>query len=162
MTRTLAVATFALLLVAVLSPMVVNGSPLMAMGEPQAKEGPAAPLAAAAGVDNFVLIVSTDGFNGTAGNVNMTVTVGDTVRIKFIYGHACPASLKLPGCENLAFDNAHQLEIMGYNLKSSVIDTAHNTTTIQFIAGTDGSFQIKCIIDCEGMDNMQNGWLAVV
>ena len=42
---------------------------------------------------SFTIIVSSLGFNGSAGNLNMTVNQGDTVRITFIYGDACPARL---------------------------------------------------------------------
>jgi len=164
MKRAIAAATFAMLIVAVLlTPLAVMGHPLVAIGKAQPKYGPPAPMAAGADpVDTFVIVVSEQGFNGTSGNLNMTVTTGDTVKITFIYGDACPAKLTLPGCDDLAFDNPHQLEVQGYSVKSAVINTAHNESSIQFIAGTDGTFQINCIIDCEGMANMQNGWLAVV
>ena len=157
MKRTIAVVTFALLLGAVLAPVV-------AVGVAQAKDGPPAPFAPANGdpVDYFTVIVSSLGFNGSAGNLNMTVNQGDTVRITFIYADACPATLKLPGCDDLPFDNPHQIEVGGYQVKSSVIDTANNESTIQFIAGTTGTFEINCILPCEGMANMQNGWLKVV
>ena len=74
-------------------------------------------MAPSNGVDSFVIIVSEEGFNGTAGNLNMSVTSGDTVKIKFIYGDACPAKLQLPGCDSLAFDNPHQLDVQGYSVE---------------------------------------------
>ncbi len=157
MKRTIVAAAFVLVLFALLSPMVT-------FGDAQAKDQQATPMALSGGdpVDHFTIIVSSLGFNGTSGNLNITVAQGDTVRITFIYGDACPATLQLPGCDNLPFDNPHQLEVEGYQVTSAVIDTENNESTVQFIAGTTGSFQIHCIIPCEGMDNMQNLWLAVV
>jgi hypothetical protein len=164
MKKAIATAAFVLLLVAMLSPLAAEESPQASVGDAQATVQPAAPMAPSGGdpVDRFTIIVSSLGFNGTSGNLNMTVTQGDTVRITFIYADACPASLQLPGCDSLPFDNPHQLEVDGYQAKSAVIDTAQNESTVQFIAGTIGSFQIHCILPCEGMDSMQNAWLAVV
>lgn len=101
-------------------------------------------------VKNFTIYVSYLGFNGTSGNLDLNAKQGETISIKFIWNDT-----------NLNFDNAHQMEVQGYHVVSAVIDQQSPVSLIQFTAGKSGSFQINCIIPCNGMSNLQNGWLIV-
>jgi rusticyanin len=101
-------------------------------------------------VKSFEIYVSYLGFNGTSGNLDLNVKQGDSVSIKFVWNDT-----------TLGFDNAHQLEVQGYGVISAVIDQGLPASVIQFTASKAGSFQINCIIPCEGMANLQNGWLIV-
>jgi hypothetical protein len=58
-------------------------------------------------------------------------------------------------------DKAHQLEVQGYGVVSSVVDQQLPVSVIQFTASKAGSFQINCIIPCDDMGNLQKGWLIV-
>lgn len=100
--------------------------------------------------DYFTIYVSHLGFNDSSGKLTLSVTQGDSVSIKFIWNDS-----------TLAFDNAHQMEVQGYAVISAVIDQKSSTSVVQFTASASGTFQINCIIPCDGMSNLQNGWLVV-
>ena len=100
--------------------------------------------------DSFTVYVSHLGFNGTSGKLNLLVDQGDAVSIKFVWNDS-----------SLGFNNAHQMEVQGYGVVSAVISQKSQLSVIQFTADKAGSFQINCIIPCDGMDNLQNGWLVV-
>ncbi|MDG6999608.1 MAG: hypothetical protein JRN15_10885, partial [Nitrososphaerota archaeon] len=102
------------------------------------------------GVDKFTIYISQAGENETSGNFTVgPVTQGDTVIITFVWNDTDSPS------------NTHQMEIDGYNITSDVINQQNPTSVVQFTADTVGAFRIYCVIPCQGMDNMQNGWLIV-
>jgi len=96
----------------------------------------------------FTVIVSSRGFNGSSNTLNLPVSQGDQVSITFVY-------------DDPTVNTAHEMAIVGYNIRTAIIDQANPISKIQFVAGQVGSFQIQCIIPCVGMDNLQNAWLLV-
>jgi hypothetical protein len=107
-----------------------------------------AKVTGASGLKQYTVIVSQDGFNGSSNTLNLEVSQGDHVIITFVYG-------------DLGIDNAHQIEIEGYGLLTTVIGKANPTSKIEFDAEQVGSFLIHCIIPCVGMENLQNAYLVV-
>ena len=95
----------------------------------------------------FTVMVSSQGFNGSSNTLNLEVSQGDQVEITFIY--------------DSTVNTAHQIQIEGYNIKTSIIDKKNTASKIQFVAGQVGTFLIHCIIPCVGMENLQNAWLIV-
>jgi hypothetical protein len=96
----------------------------------------------------FTVIVSSHGFNGSSNTLNLDVSQGDQVSIIFVY-------------DDPTVNTAHEMAIVGYNIRTTIIDQANPISKIQFVAGQVGSFQIQCIIPCVGMENLQNAWLLV-
>ena len=105
---------------------------------------------AAASIRSFTVIVSSLGFNGSSGPLYINVSQGDTVQITFIWDDG-----------NLSFDNSHQIRIEGYGPTTQVLNRENPREVVTFVAGQAGLFNIHCIIPCFGMQNMQQGWLAV-
>jgi len=95
----------------------------------------------------FTVMVSSQGFNGSAKTLNLDVSQGDQVEITFVY--------------DSTVDTAHKIAIEGYNIQTAILDKANPTSKIQFVAGQVGSFLIHCIIPCVGMEYLQNAWLVV-
>jgi len=98
--------------------------------------------------DVFTVMVSSQGFNGSSNTLNLAVSQGDPVSITFVY-------------DDPTVYTAHQIEIEGYNIQTTIIDQANPISKLQFVAGQTGTFQIHCIIPCVGMENLQNAWLVV-
>ncbi|MCL4518916.1 MAG: hypothetical protein M1587_06935 [Thaumarchaeota archaeon] len=102
-------------------------------------------------VDKFTIYISEAGENETSGNLTLgPIAQGDTVIITFVWNDT-----------NSPW-NTHQMEIDGYNITTDVISQQTPTSVVQFSADMVGAFRIYCVIPCQGMDNMQNGWLVVV
>ncbi len=91
----------------------------------------------------FTVIVSRNGFNGTANKFNITVQQGDSVKITFIYGDG-----------DLANDNPHEMSFEHYGIQTVKIGKSNPTATVEFVADTPGSFIFYCDIPCEGMANL--------
>lgn len=106
-------------------------------------------IAASSVPQEFTLIVSRYGFNGTA-DLSLTVQQGDTVQIRFVYGDG-----------DLSTDNPHAIAIEGYGIKTVNIGKTNPTATVQFIADQTGTFKIYCYIPCEGMGQLLDGLLVV-
>ncbi|HKM78314.1 MAG TPA: hypothetical protein VJZ03_04500 [Candidatus Bathyarchaeia archaeon] len=100
------------------------------------------------GLKIFTVIVSSHGFNGSSNTLNLDVSQGDQVSIKFVYNDP-------------TVNTAHEIAIDSYNIQSAIINKANPISIIQFVAGQVGSFLIHCIIPCIGMENLQNAWLLV-
>jgi len=100
------------------------------------------------GAKIFTVLVSSQGFNGSSNTLNIEVSQGDQVAITFVYNDP-------------TVDTAHLIAVETYNIQTAIIDKAHPTSKIQFVAGQAGSFLIHCIIPCVGMENLQNAWLLV-
>lgn len=96
----------------------------------------------------FTVMVSSHGFNGSSNTLNLDVSQGDEVSITFVY-------------DDPAVNTAHEMAIVGYNIRTTIITQSNPTSKIRFVAGQVGSFQIQCIIPCVGMENLQNAWLLV-
>jgi hypothetical protein len=91
----------------------------------------------------FTVIVSRNGFNGTANKFNITVQQGDSVKITFIYGD-----------RDLANDNPHEMSFEHYGIQTVKIGKSNPTATVEFVADTSGNFIFYCDIPCEGMANL--------
>lgn len=103
------------------------------------------------GVDKFTVYISQAGENETSGNLTLgPVAQGDTVIITFVWNDT-----DTPW-------NTHQMSIDGYNITTDVLSQQNPTAVIQFTADMAGAYRIYCATPCQGMDNMQNGWLEVV
>ena len=100
------------------------------------------------GSEQFAVMVSSQGFNGSSNTLNLQVSQGDEVTITFVY-------------DDPTVNTAHEIAIVGYNMQTAIIDQANPTSKIQFIAAQTGTFLIHCIIPCVGMENLQNAWLVV-
>ena len=68
----------------------------------------------------FTIIVSRNGFNGTADSLSMTVQQGEAVNITFLYGD-----------NDLPVDNPHAIMIDGYGIKTANIDRANPMVTVE-------------------------------
>lgn len=91
----------------------------------------------------FTVIVSRNGFNGTAGSFTLNVQQGDSVKITFIYGD-----------DDLAVDNPHAIAFDGYRIQTASIGKSNPTVTIEFVADVSGTFNFYCYIPCLGMENL--------
>jgi hypothetical protein len=91
----------------------------------------------------FVIVVSRQGFNGTADALSVTVQQGDLVNITFLYGDY-----------DLPVDNPHAIMIDGYGIKTVNIDRSNPKATVQFVADSSGTFSFYCYIPCLGMENL--------
>ncbi len=111
----------------------------------------AKPALASTNAPVFTLIVSRNGFNGTASTVDLTVHQGDWVQITFVYGDS-----------DLSYNNPHVIAIEGYSLQTAVISKSNPSSTIQFVADRTGIFRIYCNLLCNGMSNLQSGALVVL
>ncbi len=91
----------------------------------------------------FTVIVSRNGFNGTAGSFTLNVQQGDSVKITFVYGD-----------DDLAVDNPHAIAFEGYRIQTASIGKSNPTVTIEFVADVSGTFNFYCYIPCLGMENL--------
>lgn len=101
-------------------------------------------------VKAFTIVVSRNGFNGSSAPLNIQVTQGDKVRIKFVYGDS-----------DLRQDNPHVVKIEGYDIVTDEISKKYPVAIVEFTAGQVGKFRFFCSISCLGMDNLQSGTLEV-
>ncbi len=90
----------------------------------------------------FTVIVSRNGFNGTA-KFSMTVQQGDLVKVIFVYGD-----------NDLAYDNPHEITFEHYGIQTAKIGKSNPTATVEFVADSAGSFGFYCDIPCLGMENL--------
>lgn len=90
----------------------------------------------------FTVIVSRNGFNGTA-KFSVTVQQGDLVKITFVYGD-----------NDLAYDNPHEMTFEHYGIHTAKVGKSNPTATVEFVADTAGSFSFYCDIPCVGMENL--------
>jgi len=97
----------------------------------------------------FTIIVSRNGFNGTANSFSIMVQQGDMVKITFVYGD-----------QDLATDNPHAIMIDGYGIQTANIGRSNPTVTVEFVADESGTFTFYCDIPCLGMSNL-SGHLIV-
>ncbi len=91
----------------------------------------------------FTVIVSRNGFNGTAGTFTLNVQQGDSVRITFVYGD-----------DDLTVDNPHAIAFEGYRIQTVNIGKSNPTVTVKFVADVSGTFNFYCYIPCLGMENL--------
>ncbi len=91
----------------------------------------------------FTVIVSRNGFNGTAGTFTLNVQQGDSVKITFVYGD-----------DDLAVDNPHAIAFEGYRIQTVNIGKSNPTVTVEFVADVSGTFNFYCYIPCLGMENL--------
>ncbi len=98
----------------------------------------------------FTVIVGSSGFNGSAYPINIQVSQGDKVTIRFVYGDG-----------SLSFDNPHIILIDGYNIETGKIDRETPVQELTFTAGQVGNFHFHCALPCVGMENLQQGTLVV-
>jgi hypothetical protein len=100
--------------------------------------------------ENFTVIVSSSGFNGSSGTIEIVANQGDQVTIRFVYGDG-----------NLTYDNPHVIRIEGYNIQTDQLNKAATVQVLTFTANQVGSFQFHCMIPCFGMENLQQGVFTV-
>ena len=88
----------------------------------------------------------------------LTVAKGQKVEITFVFDEAV---------NSLAIGDVHQMALTandGWTIESEKIWFFNQTTTLTFVPGEDGrkEYRVYCIIDCIGMDHLNNLVIRVV
>lgn len=101
-------------------------------------------------VRTFTVTVTHNGFNGKADPLTLEVSQGDIVELTFVYGDT-----------DLAYDNHHEIEIVGLTTSVVEVSKANPKATIRFDVNQAGTFEFMCIVFCDGHEKLQNGKILV-
>lgn len=96
------------------------------------------------------IVVSEDGFNGEPGPLELKLSEGQPVELRFIYGDSAHGH-----------ENRHVIEIEGLGLSTGTLDAEQPERVIRFTPTKSGIFKFRCVYLCHGHASLQGGRLRV-